>query len=102
MFPLHGLWCGAIPLCDGVCGRLLQVDVVQKMVSALSGGKAKYVKETLAVLTTTEAQKSLIQSLLRETNMDKNTMEAVRSQVMTIQASRGGGIQCNVGILVCV
>ena len=78
-----------IPLCDGVCVRLLQVDVVQKMVSALTGGKAKYAKETLAVLTTTEAQKNLIQSLLRETNMDKNTMEAVRSQVMTIRASRG-------------
>ena len=90
MFRLHGLWCGAIPLCDGVCVRLLQVDVVQKMVSALNGGKAKYVKETLAVLTTTEAQKNLIQRLLRDTNMDKNTMEAVRSQVMTIRASRGG------------
>ena len=82
--------CGVVlSLCVMVCGRLLQVDVVQKMVAALRRGKAKYVKETLAVLTTTEAQKSLIQSLLRETNMDKNTMEAVRSQVMTIRASRG-------------
>ena len=82
--------CGVVlSLCVTVCVLLLQVDIVQKMVTALSGGKAKYVKETLAVLTTTEAQKSLIQSLLRETNMDKNTMEAVWSQVMTIRASRG-------------
>ena len=72
----------------------LQVDIVQKMVTALSGGKGKYTKEMLAVLTTTEAQKSLIQSLLRETNMDKTTMAVVRSQVMTISASRGRRTVC--------
>jgi len=95
--------CGVVlSLCVVVCGRLLQVDVVQKMVTALSGGKAKYVKETLAVLTTTEAQKSLIQSLLRETDMDKDTMEAVRSQVMTIRASRGEHTLYTVGIPMCV
>ena len=72
----------------------LQVDIVQKMVTALSGGKGKYIKDMLAVLTTTEAQKSLIQTLLRETNMDKTTMEVVWSQVMTISASRGRHTVC--------
>ena len=65
----------------------LQVDIVQKMVTALSGGKGKFTKEMLSVLATTEAQKSLIQSLLGETNMDRNTMVVVWSQVMTISAS---------------
>ena len=59
------------------------------MVTALRGDKGRYVKETLAVLTATEAQKSLIQRLLRETNMDKTTAEVVCSQVMTISACRG-------------
>ena len=68
---------------------LCQVDIVKKMVTALSGGKGRFNKETLAVLTTTEAQKSLIQSLLQETNVDESVMEVIQSQVMTISASRG-------------
>ena len=59
------------------------------MVTVLSGGTGKFTKDTLAVLTTTEGQKSLIQQLLLQTSLDKNVMGLVRSQVMTISASRG-------------
>ena len=65
------------------------MDIVLKMVTALSGGKGKFTKDTLAVLTTTEGQKSLIQQSLLKTSLDKNMMGHVRSQVMTISASRG-------------
>ena len=68
------------------------------MVTVLSGGKGKFTKDTLAVLTTTEAQKSLIQQSLLQTSLDKNVMGLVRSQVMTISASRGMyvHVQCDV------
>ena len=64
------------------------------MVTVLSGGEGKFTKDTLAVLTTTEGQKSLIQQLLLQTSLDKNVIEHIQSQVMTISASRG---MCCVG-----
>ena len=58
----------------GTCvfASLHQVDIVLKMVTALSGEKGKSTKDkpTLAVLTTAEGQKSLIQQLLIQTSLD--------------------------------
>ena len=68
---------------------LLQVDIVQKIVAVISKEKANYTKDVLAVLTTTEAQKSLIQNLLQASEMDKALKVDVSSQVTTFSASRG-------------
>ena len=69
---------------------LLQVDIVKRIVTVIVEGKGNYNKEMLAVLTTTEAQKNLIQDLLKKwTNMDETVIRDVSSQVLTISASQG-------------
>lgn len=65
------------------------MDIVQKIVAVISKEKAKYTKDVLAVLTTTEAQMSLIQNLLQASEMDKALKVDVSSQVTTFSASRG-------------
>ena len=65
------------------------MDIVQKIVAVISKEKANYTKDVLAVLTTTEAQKSLIQNLLQASEMDKALKVDVSSQVTTFSASRG-------------
>ena len=52
--------------------------------------KGNFNKEMLVVLTATEAQKNLIQDLLKKwTNMDETVIRDVSSQVLTISASQG-------------
>ena len=76
-------------MCDWLFD-LLQVDIVKRIVTVIIEGKGNYNKEMLAVLTTTEAQKNLIQDLLKKwNNMDETVIRDVSSQVLTISASQG-------------
>lgn len=53
-------------------------------------------KETLAVLTVTEAQKCLIQDLLLNTVTNKKPMEVIWSQVKTLTEIQFGMLMCSV------